>query len=413
MLNNKMLKKTALSSMALLVLAGGGTAAFAQGGQGGHDDKDRGNESRNSEKEKNNGNKATWKFEDEAELKWATESIMRLASKGVFTGYEDGTFKPNQKISRIEAIVAAVRVMELEDEAQDAMDTELNFKDADLIEKKYPWAVGYVAVALENDLFAETETKIDPAVNATRLWSTTLLVKALGLEEEAKEKSNTKLDFKDADKIPAGSVGYVAVALEKGIITGYNDNTFRPNQPVTRAELAALLDRTDEELPDHDAAAIEGELKSEPKNGKMTIVKDDDTELTLELASDAFIFREGKKVKASALEEGDELFIRTYENKAVFIEVTEAADEEDEDQNEEEDESFEETGVISSITLNASGKLAAISIVQEDDDDDSETVLIFNVSSDVKIKGDASDLAKGTEVELEGENSTVTKITIK
>lgn len=419
MKNTKMLKKTAVSSMALMMLLGGGAAAFAnsghgqgqgQGGQSGNEDQNNqnGNGKNNG---KGNGHKATWKFSDEDDMKWATEYIMRLASKGVFTGYEDGSFKPDQTITRIEAIVAAVRVMELEDEAEDAMDTELNFKDGDLIESKYPWAVGYVAVALENGLFGENDSKVDPSAKATRLWSTTLLVKALGLEDEALEAMDTELDFKDADQIPAGSVGYVAVALEKGIITGYSDDMFRPNQKVTRAELAALLDRTDEELPDHDATAIEGTLTEEPDNGEITVKQSDGTKLTLDLASDAFIFRDGKKVKASALEEGDELFIRTYENEVVFIEVTAAADE-DEDEDEDSEE-FEVTGTIKSYTLNASGKLSTITIVEEDEDDDSETRHVYDVSKNVTIKGDSSDLEKGAEVTLEGEDSTVTKITIE
>ena len=94
-------------------------------------------------------------------------------------------------------------------------------------------------------------------------------MKALGLEAEAKAKENTQLNFRDDDKIPAGSVGYVEVATEKGIVTGYEDNTFRPNQPVTRAELAALLDRTDDQLPDNDAEAITGKLKAPPANGSL------------------------------------------------------------------------------------------------------------------------------------------------
>ena len=69
------------------------------------------------------------------------------------------------------------------------------------------------------------------------MWATTLLVKALKLDAEAKAKINTKLTFTDADEIPAGSVGYVAVALEKGLIKGFENNTFRPNAPVTRAQL--------------------------------------------------------------------------------------------------------------------------------------------------------------------------------
>ncbi|OMF36011.1 S-layer protein [Paenibacillus sp. FSL H8-0548] len=406
-----MWKKTAISSLALLMLAGGATSAFANGkgngkGQGGGRDDDKG---RQEDKHNKNDDqyKVTWKFKDEAELKWAMEYIMRLSSKGVFTGYEDGTFKPYQNISRIETLTAAVRLMGLRTQAESAeeMKTELQFKDADKIAKKYPWAVGYVAVALENDLFAETESEVKPEANATRLWSTILLIKALKLEDEAKALNNTKLDFKDAKEIPAGSVGYVALALQKGIITGYNDKqgkTFRPNQPVTRAELAALLDRTDSEMPDQDAKAITGKLKAAAASGKLTVVKADNTEVNLELDPNVFIFREDKKAAVSALRAGDEVLIRTYQNKVVFIEVTKAA---------AVNTSFSEQGIINTLTFNAQAKLATISITRLDNGQ--TLVFIYNVDTNVSVVGDASLLKVGQTVKLKGDNSIVKSIELK
>lgn len=401
-------KRTAISGMALLMLATGATSAFADGGRGNYGNDKKGNDWHDDRNDKDDKKKITWKFEDEEDLDWALEYIMRLAAKGVFTGYEDGTFKPQQKISRIETITAAVRLMGLRDQAESAteMSTELQFKDADKLEKKYPWAVGYVAVALENDLFAETETEVKPEENATRLWSTILLVKALKLEDEAKALNNTKLDFKDANQIPAGSIGYVALALQKGIITGYEDKhgnkTFRPNQPVTRAELAALLDRTDEEMPDQDAQAITGTLKAAPVNGQLTIVKPDNTEQTLVVDPTVFIFRDNQKVAVSALQAGDKLFLRTYENKVVFIEVTEKAP---------VNVSFSELGVVSTLTFNAQAKLATISISREINSQ--PTVLIYNVDPNVTIVGDVSKLKADQLVQLSGVNNVVKTIEIK
>ncbi|PWW07387.1 S-layer family protein [Paenibacillus cellulosilyticus] len=318
-------KKVAISSMAAMVLLSGASTAFAKG----HDNDDK----KDDKDDKKNSSSITINvnFKDEEDLKWATEYIIRLASKGIVNGYEDGTFKPNKKISRIETIVAAVRLMGLREQAESAeeMSTDLNFKDADQLKKKYPWAVGYVAVALENDLFSETEDSIQPEKPATRLWSATILVKALKLEAEAKAKSSTKLTFKDAKQIPAGSVGYVAVALEKGIITGYSDNTFRPNQQVTRAELAALLDRTDSQLPDSedtDIQAITGTLKASVSNNSLTVVKSDNTEKTLTIDPNVFIFRDNKKASLSDLKAGDEVLVRTYNGNVIFIEVTKLAE---------------------------------------------------------------------------------------
>lgn len=409
-MKNTMLKKTAISSLALLMLAGGATSAFADGGRdrgndGGRDD----NNDRQEDKHDKDDDKykVTWQFEDEDDLKWAMEYIMRLASKGVFTGYEDGTFKPHQKISRIETITAAVRLMGLRAQAESSaeMNTDLQFKDADKIEKKYPWAVGYVAVALENDLFSETETEVKPEANATRLWSTILLVKALKLEDEAKALNNTKLDFKDAKEIPAGSVGYVALALQKGIITGYNDKhgkTFRPNQPVTRAELAALLDRTDTEMPDQDAQAITGKLKTAPADGKLTVVKADNTEASLAIDSNVFIFRDDKKAPLSALRAGDEVLVRTYQNKVVFIEVTKSAP---------VVTPFSELGILNTLTFNAQAKLVTLSITRVEN---SQTVMLtYNVDANVAITGDASLLKPGQLVQVKGENGTAKTIEIK
>jgi len=42
---------------------------------------------------------------------------------------------------------------------------------------------------------------------------------------------------------------YVALSADRGIINGFPDNTFRPNQPLTRAEAAALLVRSDGRNP--------------------------------------------------------------------------------------------------------------------------------------------------------------------
>lgn len=394
------LKKAAITSVALLTLAGGAGSAFADGkGHGNHDNDNQGKKDKNK-------HEINLQFKDEKDLKWALEYIIRLASKGVFNGYEDGTFKPQQKITRIESIVAAVRLMGLKDQAESAaeMSTKLNFKDADLITKKYPWAVGYVAVALEKDLFTETDTVIQPDKPATRLFAATLLVKAMGLDAEAKAKVNTQLAFKDAENIPAGSVGYVAEAIEKNLITGYEDNTFRPNQPVTRAELAALLGRTDEQLPENqnDASAITGTLKAAASNGSITVVKADKTETTLTLDPSVFIFRNDVKAAATALKAGDEVLVRTFNGKVVFIEVTKLAA--------EQPAVTTQAGLFNAFSLNAQGKIATVSITQTVNG--TTTALVLNVSPDAAIVGDATQLVVGHAVELTVINNIVYTIKV-
>ncbi|MCR8629749.1 S-layer homology domain-containing protein [Paenibacillus radicis (ex Xue et al. 2023)] len=338
---NNSFKKVVVTGLTLAMVMGGSTAAFASNdkGKGNDKDKDRGRDLKNvietkyNDKDKNNNgiyiNNMNVKnlniklsFDDVkgADVEWAARYIASLASKRVFEGYEDGTFQPRKTITRIEAITAAVRLMGLRDQAEsaEAKAANLNFKDADKLKSSYSWATGYVSVALQNDLFEESDDMINPGKEADRLWATTLLIKALKLQDEAKTKMNTKLTFKDANKIPAGSVGYIALAIDKKLIDGYEDNTFRPNNPVTRAELAALLDRTGSQLPDN--ASVSGTVNTAVSNNLLTLTVQGQP-YSVELDSGAFIFRNGAKVAASELRAGDEVIVRTYGGKAIFVEV--------------------------------------------------------------------------------------------
>ncbi|WP_244209263.1 S-layer homology domain-containing protein [Paenibacillus ferrarius] len=302
-----MFKKVVATCLAFVMITGGSTAVLA---------KDNGAKNEDKKVE------IHLTFDDLQSAEWAIRYIASLASKRVFDGYEDGTFKPHNTVSRIEAITAAVRLMGLRSQAESAsaMNTKLNFKDANQIPS---WAVGYVAVALENDLFSENDDSVQPQKSGDRLWATTLLVKALKLEAQAKAKMNTTLSFKDAKQIPAGSVGYIAVAIEKGLVDGFEDNTFRPNQSVTRAELAALLDRTGGQLPDQGNNTLTGTITKVVANNTLSI-KSSGTTSAYSLHPDVFIYRNGAKVNASALQAGDEVKIRTFNNQVVFIEVTKA-----------------------------------------------------------------------------------------
>ncbi|SDN66880.1 S-layer homology domain-containing protein [Paenibacillus sp. yr247] len=306
------LKKAVATGLVFAMMMGSGTAAFAQGNNKNHDKRD--------DKRDDIRVDIHLTFNDLKNAEWAMRYIASLASKRVFEGYEDGTFKPQNTVSRIEAITAAVRLMGLRTQAESPaeMSTKLNFKDANKIPA---WAIGYVAVALENDLFTETDDMVQPQKDGDRLWATTLLVKALKLDAQAKAKMNTTLPFKDAKQIPAGSVGYVAVAIEKGLVDGFEDNTFRPNQPVTRAQLAALLDRTGGQLPNQGNSTITGTVSTPVSNNILSITSSGVTSAYI-LHPDVFIYRNGAKVNASALLPGDEVRVSTFNNQIVFIEVT-------------------------------------------------------------------------------------------
>ncbi|RNB79342.1 hypothetical protein EDM59_26985 [Brevibacillus nitrificans] len=82
-----------------------------------------------------------------------------------------------------------------------------------------------------------TDTKFGPEASLTRAQFVALLARTFDWQLP----STPKLSFKD--KVPSYAQGAVQVAVSKGLVKGYGDNTFRPDQPVTRAEAAVILDR--------------------------------------------------------------------------------------------------------------------------------------------------------------------------
>lgn len=73
--------------------------------------------------------------------------------------------------------------------------------------------------------------------SVTRAQAAIMIGRALELGKEPKD---TK--FSDVTTNVTGS-GYIASAVEKGIIAGYPDHTYRPHEPVTRGQMAIFLDR--------------------------------------------------------------------------------------------------------------------------------------------------------------------------
>lgn len=404
------LRRLAAAGLAL-VLAAGSSAAWAKsegkGGKGRENDDDDDRQERVVKFGNGRFGDLDLNFSDLDEADWASRYILSLAARRVFDGYEEGgfrKFKPNQPVTRIEAIAAAVRLMGLEEEAQAKKDAKIPFKDAGKIPS---WATGYVAVAYEHDLFLETETAVQPLKPADRLWATVLLVKALNLEQEAEAKQNVELPFKDAQDIPPALRGYVAVAVERGLINGYDDKTFKPNKPVSRAELAALLDRTDNQLPDSQDT-IRGMIAQPIADNKLVLQRGGET-VTLNVDPNTFVFKGGARATLADLRVGDTVKVRLYQNTVILIEVVGPA--------QPSQQAFTVTGLYVSSTLNSRGQLSTITISRSVYDatygQQTPQLAVYPVSSNVQIVGDPSLLIPGRTVELKGRQNVVEQITIK
>lgn len=113
-----------------------------------------------------------WTFEDPAQS-WAVQSIKNAAAAGIVDGFEDGTFRPEAPISRAEMAVMIARASGWK--LSDAAIT--TFAD----DKQLPsWARGAIAALQENGIVEGKEgNHFDPAGESTRAESTAVMLRLL------------------------------------------------------------------------------------------------------------------------------------------------------------------------------------------------------------------------------------------
>lgn len=78
-----------------------------------------------------------------------------------------------------------------------------------------------------------------PDGKVTRAEFVKIVVSALALEDQG-----GSLNFSDNGAIKSWAAPYVKIAVQRGIVRGYEDNTFRPNRLISRQEMAAMVIRS-------------------------------------------------------------------------------------------------------------------------------------------------------------------------
>lgn len=157
---------------------------------------------------------------------WAEADIVRLVNLGAVGGYPDGTFRPNDKITRAEFVNILVKALKLEAR------TGKSFADT-----KGHWAEGAISTAAAWGIVDGYDVDhFGPNDPVTREQLVAMVVRALKLAS-----LSGQLAFSDAKAISAWAKDAVTTAVAAGIIGGYPDGTFRPTATATRAEAATIL----------------------------------------------------------------------------------------------------------------------------------------------------------------------------
>jgi hypothetical protein len=172
-------------------------------------------------------------FSDVAASYWASDVITSLAGQGYIAGYPDGTFKPDNTITRAEFVTILDKVMKLADNNP----ATPGFSDV----SSQDWFYGSVENAVYAGLVKGYGQTFGPNSQINREELATILVRALNEQDQAAASMSVQTGFTDDGGISGWARGYVAAAVEKGLLKGYPDNSFRAKNSATRAETCAMI----------------------------------------------------------------------------------------------------------------------------------------------------------------------------
>ncbi|MGI5921989.1 MAG: S-layer homology domain-containing protein [Syntrophomonadaceae bacterium] len=164
---------------------------------------------------------------------WAAPSINVVYAVGLFSGYPDGTFKPDKDITQAEIIALVARLADYDEDIYEDTDDD----DDENLEDVPAWVRDSVKKALKMKVI--NLNRFHSHVQATRAQTAVWIAKAIGLEPVDIDE----LPFKDGILISKEDVGYILALYQEGIIFGTPDGKFNPNCAITRAEIAAILER--------------------------------------------------------------------------------------------------------------------------------------------------------------------------
>lgn len=169
----------------------------------------------------------TGKFSDVPDGKWFTNAVNYCAQKGYVSGYENGTFRPDNKLTRAEMAVIMNKKLGLKESASNT------FKDV-AAGKWYTEAVLHcvkagVMTGYDSKSFG-TNDKL------TREQGAVILAKAFNVAN-----ASGRTAFADDKSISSWAVGAVKAMAAKGLISGMGNNRFEPKTPLTRAMMCQII----------------------------------------------------------------------------------------------------------------------------------------------------------------------------
>jgi len=167
---------------------------------------------------------------------WAEDVINKWTGNGVISGYPDGTFKPENSITRAEFVKLVSKIFNYIDKS------EAGFPDVNAND----WYADVVSKAVASGIIVgDSNGNFRPNDPISRQEAAVVLTRAFKLEASDK---NAVSKFADAASVASWAKDAVSALAEKGYVNGRPGNIFAPWDNITRAEAVKMLDNIANEL---------------------------------------------------------------------------------------------------------------------------------------------------------------------
>lgn len=171
-------------------------------------------------------------FSDVTAEHWAYDYIDKLIEKKVLNGYDDGTFRPSQSVTRAEFVTMLKSAFRL------AGDGTASFDDV----ADDAWYKEAVEVAASLGIVSGMgDGTFAPNAEISRQDMCAMLKNVLDYKNMALDTKYDSSDFADSDEIADYAKEAINLFKEAGVIDGYEDGSFGPRDAVTRAAAAKVI----------------------------------------------------------------------------------------------------------------------------------------------------------------------------
>lgn len=249
---------------------------------------------------------ATFSDINESQYSWAKPYIIQMADAGYITGYDNGTFGPDNEVTNLEAIALFARQMgALKDENKQILARAHEQYDETLKAYKLSWGSDELAFMLYKGALKKSD--LDTYIASGRADSpmkryeaAIIITKAMNGEQEATSQTGVSLDYTDKNEIPSNAIQYVNYVTQKEIMQGMENGGFSPRTSVMRSQMAVMLARVVEKT-DYKFETVH--IESISDDGTSLTVKNSKNETEVYAVSASTEF----KVKGEAIQVKDML----------------------------------------------------------------------------------------------------------